>query len=164
MGHDPTVRADFAEVRVSVVDAAVTVQCLPPCEAMGRVCKRSAEEVAFWTAMLAAPEDDLPRLVYADWLDERGDPAGGILRGTTPVVLHAWGAVGDRWEHRNQLRADWGIVLTHMRVVVAQAGHRVVEWRPAAGQPALCRYAPRPRPDGTGDDGAWEGLSATTEA
>lgn len=32
-----------------------------------------------WKALLAAivanPADDLPRLVAADWLDERGDPA-----------------------------------------------------------------------------------------
>src|SRR5436309_2065212 len=25
-------------------------------------------------AILAAPDDDAPRLVYADWLDEHGDP------------------------------------------------------------------------------------------
>src|SRR5579871_5981795 len=27
----------------------------------------------FLSAILAAPDDDLPRLIYADWLDERGD-------------------------------------------------------------------------------------------
>ena len=30
----------------------------------------------FLRAVLAAPEDDLPRLAYADWLDESGDDAG----------------------------------------------------------------------------------------
>ena len=29
---------------------------------------------AFLAAIAAAPEDDAPRLVYADWLDENGDP------------------------------------------------------------------------------------------
>lgn len=30
------------------------------------------DEQALWAAIRAAPDDDLPRLVYADWLDERG--------------------------------------------------------------------------------------------
>ena len=29
---------------------------------------------SFLSAILAAPDDDLPRMIYADWLDERGDP------------------------------------------------------------------------------------------
>ena len=28
---------------------------------------------ALWAAILANPDDDLPRLIYADWLDENGD-------------------------------------------------------------------------------------------
>jgi uncharacterized protein (TIGR02996 family) len=32
-------------------------------------------EKALLAAIWAAPHDDLPRLVYADWLDESGDPA-----------------------------------------------------------------------------------------
>src|ERR1700719_4532281 len=32
-------------------------------------------EKSFLHAILEAPDDDLPRLVYADWLDEHGDPA-----------------------------------------------------------------------------------------
>ncbi|HEY7426081.1 MAG TPA: TIGR02996 domain-containing protein [Gemmataceae bacterium] len=35
---------------------------------------------AFLQAILANPEDDTPRLVYADWLDERGDPRGEFIR------------------------------------------------------------------------------------
>jgi uncharacterized protein (TIGR02996 family) len=31
-------------------------------------------------AVLAAPDDAAPRLVYADWLEERGDPRGEYLR------------------------------------------------------------------------------------
>jgi uncharacterized protein (TIGR02996 family) len=34
----------------------------------------TAEERALLNAILAAPDDDLPRLVYADWLDENGRP------------------------------------------------------------------------------------------
>ncbi len=38
------------------------------------------EEVAFVAAILAAPRDDTMRLVFADWLEERGDPRGEFLR------------------------------------------------------------------------------------
>src|SRR5436305_698754 len=32
---------------------------------------------ALLAAVLEAPDDDAPRLVYADWLDEHGDPGRG---------------------------------------------------------------------------------------
>jgi uncharacterized protein (TIGR02996 family) len=34
----------------------------------------------FLQAILANPDDDTPRLVYADWLEERGDPRGEFIR------------------------------------------------------------------------------------
>src|SRR5690349_7606084 len=37
-------------------------------------------EAPFWAAIAMAPDDDLPKLVFADWLDERGDPRGACLR------------------------------------------------------------------------------------
>jgi uncharacterized protein (TIGR02996 family) len=39
------------------------------------------EEKAFLSAILADPDDDAPRLVFADWLEERGDPRGEFIRG-----------------------------------------------------------------------------------
>jgi uncharacterized protein (TIGR02996 family) len=39
------------------------------------------EEQAFLAAILADPDDDAPRLVFADWLEERGDPRGEFIRG-----------------------------------------------------------------------------------
>jgi uncharacterized protein (TIGR02996 family) len=38
------------------------------------------EDVSFLRAILNRPDDDVLRLVYADWLDERGDPRAGYLR------------------------------------------------------------------------------------
>jgi len=38
------------------------------------------DDEAFIRAIVAASGDDAPRLVYADWLDERGDPRGTYLR------------------------------------------------------------------------------------
>lgn len=35
---------------------------------------------AFLEAILEAPDDDTPRLIYADWLEEHGDPRGEFIR------------------------------------------------------------------------------------
>jgi uncharacterized protein (TIGR02996 family) len=34
----------------------------------------------FLREILASPDDDAPRLIYADWLEERGDPRGEFIR------------------------------------------------------------------------------------
>jgi uncharacterized protein (TIGR02996 family) len=39
-------------------------------------------EQALLAAVWADPHDDLPRLVYADWLDETDDPASNALLST----------------------------------------------------------------------------------
>ena len=39
----------------------------------------AANEVALLEAIYANPDDDAPRLVYADWLQERGDPRGEFI-------------------------------------------------------------------------------------
>lgn len=36
-------------------------------------------EEAFFQAILENPDDDTPRLVYADWLTDRGDPRGEFV-------------------------------------------------------------------------------------
>src|SRR5436309_2054552 len=38
------------------------------------------EDEAFIRAVVDGPGDDTPRLVYADWLDDRADPRGTYLR------------------------------------------------------------------------------------
>ncbi|MEZ4320897.1 MAG: TIGR02996 domain-containing protein [Myxococcota bacterium] len=40
---------------------------------------RQAQEAALVEAILAAPDEDGPRLVYADWLAEQGDPRGEFI-------------------------------------------------------------------------------------
>jgi len=37
-------------------------------------------EDAFWHDVLAHPDEDAPRLIYADWLDEHNDPRGEFIR------------------------------------------------------------------------------------
>lgn len=39
-----------------------------------------SEEAAFLRAIAAAPGDSAPRLIYADWLDEREDPRASLVR------------------------------------------------------------------------------------
>jgi uncharacterized protein (TIGR02996 family) len=41
---------------------------------------------AFIRAIVDSPGDDLPRLVYADWLDDRDDPRGAYLRAECEAV------------------------------------------------------------------------------
>jgi uncharacterized protein (TIGR02996 family) len=41
---------------------------------------RHPDEFGLLAAVLANPADDLPKLVYADWLDERADPRGQFVR------------------------------------------------------------------------------------
>src|SRR5437763_12650008 len=38
------------------------------------------DDDAFLRAIIERPDDDLPRLIYADYLDERGDPRGEFIR------------------------------------------------------------------------------------
>jgi uncharacterized protein (TIGR02996 family) len=38
------------------------------------------DEDAFLAAIKASADDDAPRLIYSDWLDERGDPRGDFIR------------------------------------------------------------------------------------
>jgi uncharacterized protein (TIGR02996 family) len=38
------------------------------------------EHLGFLRATFENPGDDTPRLIYADWLDERGDPRGEFIR------------------------------------------------------------------------------------
>ena len=44
------------------------------------------EDEAFIRAIVDNPGDDTPRLVYADWLDDRDDPRGRYLRAEREVV------------------------------------------------------------------------------
>src|SRR5437763_13763644 len=54
-------------------------------------------ETAFLATIAAAPHDPAPRLVYADWLDEKGDPRGELVR--VEEEMRAIPAYSDRyWE------------------------------------------------------------------
>ena len=54
------------------------------------------EEEAFLTAVCERPDDDAPRLIFADWLEERGDPRGEFIR---VQCIQARMAEGDKRRH-----------------------------------------------------------------
>jgi uncharacterized protein (TIGR02996 family) len=82
------------------------------------------DELAFLRAITAAPEDDLPRLIYADYLDERGDPRGEFIR-----VQVALSRPDAQWSVRDsrELRARERLLLYRHRS--AWLGRLDGEWR-----------------------------------
>jgi carbon storage regulator len=72
------------------------------------------EEAAFVRAVVEEPADDGLRLIFADWLEERGDPLGEYLRlrcrlarladddpqrdGLAERAWALWGSYGRAWE------------------------------------------------------------------
>src|SRR4051812_47076638 len=64
---------------------------------------------AFLQAIIENPDDDTPRLVYADYLDERGDPRGEFIR-----VQIALARLPDDHPRREGLEArERGLLKTH---------------------------------------------------
>jgi uncharacterized protein (TIGR02996 family) len=49
----------------------------------------SPDEYGLLAKVLSAPHDDLPKLVYADWLEDRDDPRGPFLRNWTQAKIGA---------------------------------------------------------------------------
>ena len=62
------------------------------------------DDKAFWAAVAERPDDDLPKLVFADWLDERGDPRGACLRWLVERgVKPAYDFTEDTWDWWSRL-------------------------------------------------------------
>ena len=74
------------------------------------------------TAILDAPEDDTSRLVYADWLEERGDPRGEFLRIeseflSSPLDDASSSALWERLRELHQsLDPDWLALVRRVRL------------------------------------------------
>lgn len=64
----------------------------------------SSEEKPFLDEIRANPDDDGARLVYADWLEERGDRRCEYIR--AEVVFHETSAEDDDFEKRRELLRD----------------------------------------------------------
>jgi uncharacterized protein (TIGR02996 family) len=57
---------------------------------------RSPDERGFWKAIVREPMEDTNRLVYADWLEDRGDPDAWIFRERLP--FDTGGFQGLKWD------------------------------------------------------------------
>jgi uncharacterized protein (TIGR02996 family) len=66
-----------------------------------------SDDAAFLAALMAAPDDDATRLVYADWLDERGDRRADYLRAEYLARDEGGAAVGRALAMREGLDPGW---------------------------------------------------------
>ncbi len=95
------------------------------------------EHDAFLRAICTDPDDDTPRLIYADWLEERGDPRGEFIR--CQIEVERWvvqgtavqgGSAGAALARSQQLfdahRAAWGAALPGP---LADATNDLFYWR-----------------------------------
>ena len=76
-------------------------------------------EPDFIAAICAAPDDDGPRLVYADWLLERSDPRGELIQ--LDCLIHALAA-----SRPNLVFMLWGSHAQAKKPLLGE-GHRVLE-------------------------------------
>jgi uncharacterized protein (TIGR02996 family) len=96
-----------------------------------------SDEDAFLNAILANPQDEAPRLVYADWLAERGDPLAEVkaayLRGTALLVTPKGHRAQRRVERvrrslheaARKLPGDWLAVVSRVAIEACTAGFEV---------------------------------------
>ena len=115
----------------------------------------SSDRDAMIAAILASPDDDGPRRIFADWLEEQGKPAGALyLPGLWVLVLQS-----DKDGYRSNSQALWwltsaeniggtGYCLGTEFVIACQACTR------PAGNPAL-GIPPLPRPASRRYGGQW---------
>jgi uncharacterized protein (TIGR02996 family) len=68
-----------------------------------------ATDEAFVRGILDNPEDDSLRLVYADWLEERGDPRGEFIR----VQCCLAGMAPDDPRHAGLESREWELLTEH---------------------------------------------------
>ena len=75
------------------------------------------DDAAFIAALVANPNDDATRLVYADWLEERGDVRGEFLR-----LQHQLASILDRIQHvRHQVETEWASSVAIRRDLIIRA-------------------------------------------
>jgi uncharacterized protein (TIGR02996 family) len=84
-----------------------------------------SSEEHFIQAILAASEDDAPRLMYADWLEERGDPRAEFIR-----VQCALAHMASSDPRRAELKArERGLLTEHEQEWAGPLNGVALEWR-----------------------------------
>src|SRR5262245_6194987 len=72
-------------------------------------------EEAFLAAILESPDDDAPRLIYADWLEDHGDPRAALIRVQCDLERHRRAAFGKPYVLSDGLRRAWQIIALYAR-------------------------------------------------
>ncbi len=99
-----------------------------------------ADEGSFLRAILAKPADDLPRLVYADWLDEQQTDAAGEKAEFLRLVVAFGKGYGKGQQHKRdrvrvrelaeKLPVGWLAAVSHAAVEnCAVGGTAIKDWR-----------------------------------
>jgi uncharacterized protein (TIGR02996 family) len=91
------------------------------------------EEKAFLQAILSQPDEDTPRLIFADWLEEQGDPRGELIR-----LLCALAPLG-RWDpQRPALETQAQELLQeHAAAWLGELASVALAWKFERGLPVL---------------------------
>lgn len=85
--------------------------------------KASFEEDGFLQQIVACPDDDAPRLIFADWLEERGDPRGAFIR----VQCQLAGPSPDLFEREQLLKQESALLKLHRAEWSKSVPHYVKE-------------------------------------
>jgi uncharacterized protein (TIGR02996 family) len=91
-----------------------------------------SDEDAFLRAIVANPADDAPRLVYADWLEERGDPdseaKAAFLRDTAALTTRSGRSRRATWRRLQRAARDlpgnWVTIVAKMPIEACPAKYR----------------------------------------
>lgn len=114
-----------AEVAKRIKQGFVEVTAEAPPAIQAQVAPRAAEDPALLAAIVAAPDDDAPRLVYADHLQAQGDPRGEL------IVVACERARLPRWDPRAKIlreREEQLILTFHRRWLGDLAGELIARW------------------------------------
>src|SRR6516162_9578044 len=80
---------------------------------------------AFLRGILENPADDSPRLVYADWLEERADPRAEFIR--VQCELAKLPPDDPKWDALEQ--REWDLLRQHEAAWTADIKSLVTEWQ-----------------------------------
>ncbi len=95
-----------------------------------------SEETGFLQAIQEGPEDDALRLIYADWLEERGDPRGEFLR----LQMESERMRGRLHELRRQLDPQWLATVAPWELHYNVAYHMECELRLRSGRAITLKH------------------------
>ena len=88
-----------------------------------------SDDRAFLNSLLAMPDDAAPWLVYADWLDERGDARGEYIRLVQGLATKPDAAIRKRLNAvRPTLPRDWLAVVEQPKLLRANPTPYETEW------------------------------------